>query len=302
MRIRIGTRASKLALWQAYYVQERLQQAGAETEIVALETKGDKILDVTLSKIGSKGVFTEELEEKLLNGEIEIAVHSAKDVQSELDDSLEIIAFTEREKPNDVLVSDKPVDLSLPLVLGTSSVRRVAFLKRYYPHIKTVNVRGNLQTRIQKMRDGLCDALHLAYAGVSRMEYKELLAHEFPTDELIPPVGQGTIAIEASKNLQKEVRDMVRQACNDLETEQCLIAERAFLSTMKGGCSIPVFGYAVKRDQQVSLKAGIISLDGGEQILVEKEGGDSLKLGKDAAEEVLGLGGRRILDEIKNSK
>lgn len=302
MRIRIGTRASKLALWQAYYVQERLQQAGAETEIVALETRGDKILDVTLSKIGSKGLFTEELEEKLLNGEIEIAVHSAKDVQSELDDTLEIIAFTEREKPNDVLVSDKPVDLSQPLVLGTSSVRRVAFLKRYYPHIKTVNVRGNLQTRIQKMRDGLCDALHLAYAGVRRMEYKELLAHEFPTDELIPPVGQGTIAIEASKNLQKEVRDMVRQACNDLETEQCLIAERAFLSTMKGGCSIPVFGYAVKRDQQVSLKAGIISLNGGEQILVEKEGGDSLKLGNEAAEEVLGLGGRRILDEIKNSK
>src|SRR5690554_1954659 len=200
--INIGTRRSKLALWQAYYVQDLLKKAGMDTNIVEIETKGDKILDVSIAKIGSKGVFTEELEEQLRNGDIDIAVHSAKDMQSELPAGFEIIAFTVREQINDVVVSrDKNLrlaDSSRSITVGSSSVRRRAMLKAYYPHIKVVEMRGNLQTRIRKMDAGDCDAILLAYAGVHRMGYNDLIAEVLPEDQFIPPVGQGSVAIEVS--------------------------------------------------------------------------------------------------------
>lgn len=299
MKIKIGTRASQLALWQAHYIQHRLEAAGAKTEIVAMETRGDKVLDVALSKIGSKGVFTEELEEKLLNGEIHIAVHSAKDLQSDLGTEFEIIAFTEREEPNDVLVSDRPVDLSQPLVIGTSSVRRVAFFKRYYPHIQLVNMRGNLQTRLRKMREGQCDALALAYAGVNRMNYNELIAHRFPLSEFIPPVGQGTVAVEIAVTLDESLKNFVKTACNNEITEKCLLAERAFLKEMNGGCSIPVFGYAKNTGDSIVFTGGITSLDGQSTIMVEQTGTEPVELGKSAALQVLENGGREILENIK---
>lgn len=302
MKIKIGTRASQLALWQAHYIQSRLEAAGAETEIVAMETRGDKVLDVALSKIGSKGVFTEELEEKLLNGEIHIAVHSAKDLQSDLGPEFEIIAFTEREEPNDVLVSDQPVDLSKPLVIGTSSVRRVAFFKKYYPHIQLVNMRGNLQTRLKKMREGQCDALALAYAGVNRMNYNDLIVHRFPLNEFIPPVGQGTIAVEVAANLTEDIRNFVKTACNYRETEVCLLAERAFLKKMNGGCSIPVFGYARNTGEGILFTGGITALDGQNTVMVEQAGTVPEELGRIAAEQVLENGGREILEQIKSSK
>src|SRR5688572_20866948 len=163
---RIGTRGSKLALWQAEYVADLIKPSGYQTEIIPIETKGDKILDVSIAKIGSKGVFTEEIEEKLLDGSIDIAVHSAKDLASEIKDELELVAFTERELANDVLLSIKK-DLTLKaenIRVGTSSTRRVAFLKHFYPTIIPVNVRGNLQTRLSKLQAGECDALLLAYA------------------------------------------------------------------------------------------------------------------------------------------
>lgn len=302
MKIKIGTRASRLAMWQAHYIQQCLEKAGAETEIIAIETKGDKVLNVALSKIGSKGVFTEEFEEMLLTGEIHIAVHSAKDLQSDLGSEFEIVAFTEREKPNDVLISDKAVDLSQPLTIGSSSVRRVAFFKRYYPHINLVNIRGNLQTRIAKMREGQCDALMLAFAGVNRMEYNDLIVHEFPVEEFIPPVGQGTVAVQVAVNLDNSIKDFVKNACNDSKVEECLLAERAFLATMKGGCSIPVFGHAKKVGEVITLKAGIVSLDGSEKIVVESAKADSeasVELGERVALEVLNNGGKEILDQIK---
>src|SRR5690554_4482100 len=172
-RIRIGTRGSKLALYQANHVAGLLKLKGLDTEIVPIETLGDKILDVSISKIGSKGVFTEEIEEQLRAGHIDIGVHSAKDMPSELPDGFELVAFTERELVNDVLVSlDKNITLDTnPLVVGTSSNRRLATLKRFYPHVKTVAMRGNLQTRVAKMEAGQCQALLLAYAGVHRMGY-----------------------------------------------------------------------------------------------------------------------------------
>lgn len=303
MNIKIGTRGSLLALWQANFIKNQLENKGLNTEIIIIETKGDKILDKTLSKIGSKGVFTEELETQLLNGSIDIAVHSAKDLQSDLGEELEIIAFSEREKSNDVLISHLPkLNLhSNKIVIGTSSTRRVAMLKANFPKIKIVAMRGNLQTRIKKMEAGGCDALILAFAGVHRMHYDNLIIHEFSTTELVPPVGQGTIAIEASKKLELEKRITIRSICNHPETENCLLAERQYLKVLKGGCSIPVFGNAININNKISLTAGIISLDGKdkiqETILQDLESAE--EIGTIMAEKILNLGGKEILEKIK---
>lgn len=303
--IKIGTRGSKLALWQAYYVEEKLQQAGCKTEIVTIETKGDKILDVSISKIGSKGVFTEELEEQLVSGHIDIAVHSAKDMQSSLPDGFQLIAFTEREKVNDVLVSHKKVNLDQQdLVLGTSSTRRVATLKHYYPHIRTVEVRGNLQTRIRKMEEGVCDALLLAYAGVHRMEYDHMIAQELSISEFIPAVGQGSVAIECHDSLPQEIQNVIKSALNHEASALQLRAERAFLKKVEGGCSIPVFALAQLGDDQIHIQGGIVSLDGKQRILVSaKSSLDSPEqAGLELAEKLLSQGGDSILSEIKAKK
>jgi hydroxymethylbilane synthase len=191
--IKLGTRGSKLALWQAYFVKETLEAGGLPVEIVIIETKGDQILDRSLSKIGSKGVFTEELEEKLLSGEIHIAQHSAKDLQSDLGENFEIIAFSEREKVNDVLISfDKSFDLGKRTAFCCWNVlySSCGNAQDFYPHIKTVDMRGNLQTRMGKLESGVCDALLLAFAGVHRMGYEEHIAQLITTDTFTPAVGQ----------------------------------------------------------------------------------------------------------------
>ncbi|MBV6646588.1 MAG: hydroxymethylbilane synthase [Cyclobacteriaceae bacterium] len=297
--IKIGTRKSRLALWQAEYVARKLEATGVSTELITMETKGDKVLDVSISKIGSKGVFTEELEEKLAIGEIDIAVHSAKDMQSRLPEGFELIAFSTREKANDVIVSDIEIDLSKPLTIGTSSTRRIALLKYYYPHIETVDIRGNLQTRIEKMRSGLCDALLLAYAGVHRMEYDDMIRAEMPFSQFIPPVGQGSIAIEAHCDLTPKKIDLVRKTINDTDTENVLLAERAFLRTVDGGCSIPVFAMAEKKGNQISIEGGIVSLDGKQMIRRSALGKSPEQVGVSLAQDVLDSGGDVILKQIK---
>ncbi|MEM8568576.1 MAG: hydroxymethylbilane synthase [Bacteroidota bacterium] len=303
--IRIGTRGSKLALWQAKYVEKKLQTVGFNTEIVIIETQGDKILDVSISKIGSKGVFTEEIEEQLAMGVIDIAVHSAKDMQSELPEGFELIAFSEREKVNDVLVSEqKNYRLeNKPVTIGTSSTRRVALLKRLYPEVKTVPVRGNLQTRISKMKDGACDALMLAYAGMYRMGYSDLIVQELDLEQFTPAVGQGSIAIECAINLNDKKKKKIRGAVNHEETEIRILCERAFLKKLQGGCSIPVYGLASLRGNQINMKGGIVSLDGTE--LVEKEllgeANDNRLIGNQLAQKILEAGGREILEKIKNT-
>lgn len=303
MNIRIGTRGSKLALWQANHVADQLNKAGITTEIVKIETKGDKILDVSIAKIGSKGVFTEEIEEQLALGKIDIAVHSAKDMQSTLPNGFELIAFMERELANDVIVSDDDtVNLDKKgLILGTSSTRRIATLKSKYPHVKTVAVRGNLQTRIQKMRDGACDALHLAYAGVHRMGYSDMVVQKLSFDEFIPAVGQGSVAIEVHQSLGIEKKEELKKILNHEQTAICLKAERSFLKTMDGGCSIPVFCMAELTKGEIKINGGIISLDGEKEIIRQKTGSQDnpLKLGFELASEVLTSGGKEILDEIK---
>lgn len=301
--IRIGTRGSKLALWQANHVAELIKASGCRTEIVPIETRGDKILDVSIAKIGSKGVFTEEIEEKLLDGSIDIAVHSAKDLSSTLNDELELIAFTEREIVNDVVVSLKK-DFSLKnegIKIGTSSTRRVAFLKHFYPQAEAVSIRGNLQTRIEKLRAGACDALILAYAGMHRMGYDDLVSDKIETSYFVPPVGQGSIAIECHKKLSFDKKEIIERWVNHPQTEICIRTERAFLKTLEGGCSIPSFGYAWLEGSSVTLKAGIISLDGKTIVKVKRSSPieEGKELGKSIANEVLSSGGAEILHDIR---
>jgi len=301
--IRIGTRGSKLAIWQAEYVASLIKPSGYTTEIVPVETKGDKILDVTISKIGSKGVFTEELEAKLLDGSIDIAVHSAKDLASDLPDELELIAFTERELANDVLIStNNKINLKTDKIkIGTSSTRRVAFLKHFFPQTEAVSVRGNLQTRIKKMEEGECDALLLAYAGVHRLGFDHLIIEKLETSYFVPAVGQGSIAIECHKKLAFNKKEVIQRWVNHVETEDCVRTERSFLKTLQGGCSIPAFGYAYFEGNLITLKAGIISLD-GKQVVKSKRSStiaDSKELGEKIAIEVLKDGGEKILNEIR---
>lgn len=300
--INIGTRGSKLALWQAYYVEELLKKAGFDTNIVIIETKGDKVLDRSLAKVGSKGIFTEELEIQLLEGKIDIAVHSAKDMPSDLGEDFKIIAFTEREQVNDVIISEnKNLFKKNKIVLGTSSVRRTALLKKYMPEVEVVNMRGNLQTRIRKMSEGQCDGLVLAFAGVHRMGYDNMIVKHLSTDEFIPPVGQGSVAIEAAKILDKTTEKNIIEAVNHDKSALCLLAERAFLNKLQGGCSIPAFAKASIVDNKLNIKGGIISLDGQNLISIEENGNlsESEKLGFALANKVLSNGGREILAAIK---
>ena len=303
--ITIGTRKSKLAMWQTETVAGFLNDAGIQTRISSMETIGDKVLDTSIAKIGSKGVFTVELEEQLAGGVTDIAVHSAKDMQSQLPEGFTLIAFTEREKVNDVLLSaDSSVDItdnSRSLVVGTSSVRRRAFLRHHYPHVKIVEMRGNLQTRIRKMEDGNCQALMLAYAGVKRMGYDDLIVTEFDEQQFVPPVGQGCIAIEAATSLSPEKMEKIRSCLNNPESEICLLAERAFLKKLEGGCSIPAFGYAVLKGDELTLTAGLANLDGSHILKITEKGAAQkpLELGEKVGEYILTNGGREMLAEIR---
>ena len=305
--IRIGTRGSKLALWQANAVADKLTGAGFATEIVIISTKGDQVLDRSLDKIGAKGVFTEELEVSLRTGATEIAVHSAKDVQSTIPDDLELLAFMEREQVIDVLLSFNPDFKLTPettAVIGTSSTRRKALLKKYYPGVTTEECRGNLQTRLQKLENGQYDAIMLAFAGVTRMGYDNLIVHKFPENQFIPAAGQGSVAIECAKSLDTELKQQLKEALDHTETHTCLIAERAFLRTMEGGCSIPSFALATIATAGVRIEGGIVSLD-GQTLLQESRtapAAEAEQLGVQLAQSILAKGGAEILKDIRSSR
>jgi hydroxymethylbilane synthase len=305
--IRLATRASRLALWQTEHVASLLNQAGLATEIVPMQTVGDQVLDRSLAKIGAKGVFTEELEESLRRGDTHLAVHSAKDVQSTIPPDLELLAFLEREKANDVVISfQENFDISRPgILLGTSSTRRKALLRRFYPLASTAEARGNLQTRVRKLEEGQYDALVLAYAGVHRMGYDHLIRHVLPAERFVPPVGQGSIAVESSRFLDKDLKVRIKQALDHSATHRCLLAERAFLRTMEGGCSIPSFALASLTEAgDIHLHGGLISLSGEEYVdftqtapAAQAEG-----LGMAVAEHVLEHGGAAILASIREHR
>ncbi|NBW02621.1 MAG: hydroxymethylbilane synthase [Cytophagia bacterium] len=301
-KIKIGTRNSALAIWQANYIGSYLEKAGLSYELVAISTKGDQILDRSLSKIGSKGVFTEELEQMLRNGEIDIAQHSAKDLPSTLPEDLHLIAFTEREKSNDVLLSlDPHFTLNTPVTyqIGTSSTRRRAFLGHLYPTLKPVEMRGNLQTRLEKLKNGDCDAMILAYAGVYRMDMSAYITEHLPLDQFIPAVGQGSVAIQCAKTLSTDLQNIIRSACNHESTEICILAERELLSKLDGGCSVPVYGHAHIEKDVVNLTGGVLSLDGQQKIEFSLAGKNPIELGQKLADQLIGAGASDLLKEIR---
>ncbi len=300
--IRIGTRNSALALWQANHIGRLLEAAGMTYELVAISTIGDKILDRSLSKIGAKGVFTEELEAMLRTGDIDIAQHSAKDLPSTLADDLPLIAFTEREAAHDVVLSlNSSIRLgqSASLRIGTSSTRRRAFLAHHFPQHDAVEMRGNLQTRLEKLKNGDCDAMLLAFAGVHRMEMESFIVEHLPLDTYVPAVGQGSVAIQCSTRLASQVREAIRLACNHPDTERCILAERSLLAQLDGGCSVPVYGHAKLVNGQINLQAGVLSLSGDKQMESSATGIEPQLIGTQVANELISQGAQRLLKEIR---
>ena len=286
-------------------MKQQLESANQPCELVPMDTTGDRMLEVPIPEIGSKGVFTLELESELSKGNIDLAVHSAKDMPSQLPDGFEILAYTAREQAHDVLVSyHSEIDLTQKLIIGTSSTRRASLFKHYYPHFETTSVRGNLQTRLRKLKQGKMDALVLAFAGIHRLGLDELIKYSFPMDKFVPAVGQGSMAIEISTELEPWKRSLIRKEINHPATEVCLLAERAYLFTIQGGCSIPAFAHAKLNENTLTLNGGIISLDGKRTVLreISSNSEDALKLGNNLGEMVLKAGGADILKEINTEK
>lgn len=302
----IGTRTSDLALWQANYVKNELEKSNKnlKVELKLVKTKGDKILDVSLSKIGDKGLFTKELENYLLDGSIDIAVHSLKDMETKLPKGLILAAVTKRHDPRDVIIARKKkitID-NLPegATVGTGSLRRASQLKHLRPDITTVDLRGNVPTRIQKFIDSDWDAIILAAAGVERLKMKKHISSYLETDEFIPAVGQAALGIEVnSKN--KFALEAV-QTLHDENTFYAVAAERALLRTLEGGCQVPVGAFAEVRSNGLYLEAIVGNLDGTLTFRKKVRGkkSEAETLGKNLAKDLLKAGAKEILKEIRD--
>lgn len=299
----IGSRSSKLALWQANFVKDALQKnyPHLKISIVEINTKGDKILDVPLAKIGGKGLFTKELEEDLLKGKIHLAVHSLKDMSTELPEGLCIGAITKRENPFDAFVSNKyPNFLSLPKgsILGTSSLRRKAQLLNLRPDLVVKDLRGNVETRLKKIDKNEYDAIILAKAGLLRLGYHNRIKETLDYNLCLPAVGQGALAIEICDN-NEEIKRLI-SPLNDEDTYYCAMCERSFLSVIEGGCQVPVGVYAQIVDDNIVVTGAVASLDGTvlykESMTDEKTRGKIL--GEQLAHKLLKKGGLKILQEI----
>ncbi|MDQ6987388.1 MAG: hydroxymethylbilane synthase [Mariprofundaceae bacterium] len=297
--IKIATRKSPLALWQAEYVAAELQRldASVTTELVKIVTKGDKILDVPLAQVGGKGLFTKEIDDALLDGRADIAVHSMKDVPTELPAGTAIRAHPQREDPRDAVATITGGGLdTLPegARIGTSSLRRIAQLKPRYPSFEFVSIRGNIQTRLAKLGVEV-DAVILAAAGVRRMGMDTQM-HEFiDTNVLLPAVAQGTLGIQ-TRNTDDVINALVDRM-NDTDTVDRTKAERAFLATLEGGCQVPIAAYATLDGDKLHLE-GLVSEVDGSRIIHESINGprsDAARLGKELAERVLADGGGEIL-------
>ncbi|GAB6076540.1 hydroxymethylbilane synthase [Desulfurobacterium crinifex] len=304
MKIRIGTRKSKLALWQSEWVKEQIEKKfpEVEVELVKITTKGDKILDVPLAKIGDKGLFTKEIEDAMLRGEVDIAVHSLKDVPSKLPEGLKLIAFSDREDPRDALLSCGKYTLdTLPegAVVGTSSLRRKAQLRILRPDLEIRDLRGNVDTRIRKLKEGQYDAIILAAAGVKRLGWGNEIDEILSPDKMIPSVSQGILGIEGREN-DEEIEKIVKEAINSRESEIAATVERAFLRTVEGGCQVPLGCYAEVKGDTIHVRAFIADLNG--KFFYKEEGVFPIEnpeeVGVGIAERLLSAGGKRILDEL----
>ena len=300
--IRIATRKSPLALWQAEWVAAELERLfpGTTTELVKIVTKGDKILDVPLAKVGGKGLFTKEIDAALLDGRADIAVHSMKDVPTELPAGTSIRAHPKREDPRDMFATVTGGDLdSLPenATIGTSSLRRIAQINAKYPHFKCVSIRGNIQTRRNKLGTEV-DAVILAAAGIKRMGMQDQMHGYLETDDVLPAVAQGTLGIQ-TKDDNDEVNRMV-DALNDADTVDRTLAERAFLAHLEGGCQVPIGAYATLDGDTLHLDGLVGSVDGKTLIRRQVSGPRSKakQLGVQLADIILELGAREILAEL----
>lgn len=300
----IGTRSSKLALWQAEYVKGRLEEKypALTVELKLMTTKGDKILDAPLAKIGGKGLFTKELETDMLAGGIDLAVHSLKDMPTEVPAGLVISAITKRFDPGDAVVSPKYkrfADLPHGAKVGTSSLRRKAQLLHERPDLNICDLRGNVNTRLQKLADEDFDAIILAVAGLKRLGFGERITDVLPKSIVLPAVGQGALAIETRAD-DGEIRALI-DFLNDDETVQCATAERAFLGRVEGGCQVPVGVYATPAEAgQLQVEAVIASLDGSKlyRDKITGQAADAESLGRQLADMLLAKGGLEIMHEL----
>jgi hydroxymethylbilane synthase len=304
--IRIGSRKSQLALVQTYWVQEHLQQAFPDRsfDVHTMSTQGDKILDVALAKIGDKGLFTKELEIGMLQSEIDFAVHSLKDLPTRLPTGLMLGCVTERENPADALVvhaqhSDRQID-TLPegAVIGTSSLRRLAQLRHHYPHLTFKDVRGNLNTRLQKLDAGEYDALILAVAGLERLGMGDRIHQVLPPEVSLHAVGQGALGIECRAD-DPEVLSLIK-ALEHTPTAQRCYAERAFLRELEGGCQVPIGVNTVLDGESLTLTGIVAALDGQKLVKgsVTGRAEQAEQIGIDLAQQLRRDGAQEILDEI----
>ncbi|MCF8267859.1 MAG: hydroxymethylbilane synthase [Ignavibacteriales bacterium] len=300
----IGTRTSDLALWQANFIKDELSQKFPEFtfELHHIKTKGDKILDVALSKIGDKGLFTKELESALLAGDIDIAVHSLKDLQTDIPAGLRLAAVTKRHSVEDVLIARKKgntiSNLKEGAVVATGSLRRRSQLARLRPDIRIEELRGNVPTRINKFKESDWDAIILARAGVERLQLQEEISSIISLDELLPAVGQGALGIEIRGN-DNNTFSLVSKL-DDPDTNTAVTAERAFLKSLEGGCQVPIGAYCFKTDNGFILDGFVGSIDGTYTFRKRRRGSGKkpVELGHKLASDMIEAGAGEVLAEI----
>lgn len=305
--LRIATRESPLALWQAHHVKQLLQRHHPDlpVDIIGMTTRGDQLLDTSLAKIGGKGLFVKELEVALLDGRADIAVHSMKDLPMLLPEGLSLGAICEREDPSDALVSDVYASLNdLPVGgrVGTSSLRRQCQLRAAYPHLKAVDLRGNVNTRLAKLEAGDYDAIILATAGLVRLRLADRIRQRLPTELFLPAAGQGAIGIECRRE-DRRILELLAPL-DHAATRICIAAERAVNRHLDGSCEVPIAAYAeLEGDQQMYLRARVGSPDGAQLLCDELRGSAATaeQLGVEVAERLLQRGARDILAAIQRA-
>lgn len=300
----IGSRGSELALWQTNFVRAALEKhfPAISFEIKIIKTTGDRLLDVALSKIGDKGLFTRQIEAALLDGEIDLAVHSLKDLQTVQPEGLAIGAVSARETPNDVLISEKYAsidDLPLGAKVATGSLRRKSQLLAYRPDLQIFEIRGNVPTRLRKFAESDLDAMILAYAGVHRLNLDAHIVQIIPFEIMLPAVGQGAMAIEIRES-DAPIKQIL-QVFNDENTGVCIAAERAFLRALEGGCQVPIGGHATLEANELNLKGFVGNTDGTCVMRDEIRGRltDAGKLGLELARRMIENGASELLNEAR---
>lgn len=298
-KLRIGSRGSQLALWQANHISSLLRARGHEVELEIIKTTGDKILDVALAKVGTKGMFTKEIEEALAEGRVDLAVHSLKDLPTELSPGFEIAAITTRENSQDVFCSVryKSIDeLPQHARVGTSSLRRQAQLKALRVDLEIHPLRGNVDTRLRKLADGEYDAVILAAAGLNRLGKTDLVKQVIPKDVMCPAAGQGALGIEIRAGDAK-TRELLA-FLDDPSARASTTCERALLNKLGGGCQVPIGAAAEVRNGVVHLDAIVANPDGSKILRESRDGADPEKLGNEVGETLLRRGGDAILEEV----